>query len=205
MRLGRRTQAVVAGLALAAAGAAEAQQAHDPDWPCVQRKVPELAMGQMWSGPIPEGDAATDDAVEELARTLAPRRVTVEAIGAEAQAAVRDLPPEARAERLGELFAELLDRINAERGEIIAGIGRYARRQAELADRIEAMQLELGNLEAAPEAEKDRDRIEELRERLAWDARVFKERSQSLTFVCETPVLLEQRAFAIARTLAALI
>jgi hypothetical protein len=44
-----------------------------------------------------------------------------------------------------------------------------------------------------------------LEDRLAWEARIFKERAQSLTYVCETPVLLEQRAFAIARTLAALI
>ncbi len=35
--------------------------------------------------------------------------------------------------------------------------------------------------------------------RLEWDKRIFDERSQSLTYVCETPTLLEQRAFEIAR------
>ena len=55
-----------------------------------------------------------------------------------------------------------------------------------------------------PEDQKDWDRIEELQDALAWDIRVYKERAQALTFVCETPVLLEQRAFAIARTLAEL-
>ena len=197
--------ALAAGLALAAAGGAGAAQGTDPDWPCVQRKVPELSIGQMWSGPLPEGDAAANADAQQLAQRLTPRRVTVEAIGSEAAVAVDDLAPEARAEQLGEIFAALLDRINAERGEIISGIGRYARRQTELSDRIETMQRELSTLEAEPDDGKDWDRIEELRDTLAWDTRIFKERAQSLTYVCETPVLLEQRAFAIARELAGLL
>ena len=44
-----------------------------------------------------------------------------------------------------------------------------------------------------------------MRNTLAWDTRIFKQRAQSLNYVCETPVLLEQRAFAIARALAGLI
>jgi hypothetical protein len=44
-----------------------------------------------------------------------------------------------------------------------------------------------------------------LRQKLAWDTRIFRERSQSLTYVCETPVLLERRAFELARALAGLI
>ena len=26
----------------------------DPDWPCIQRKVPQLWIGQMWTGPAIE-------------------------------------------------------------------------------------------------------------------------------------------------------
>jgi len=36
-------------------------------------------------------------------------------------------------------------------------------------------------------------------ERLLWDTRVFDERLQSLSYVCESPVLLEQRLFALSR------
>ena len=35
-----------------------------------------------------------------------------------------------------------------------------------------------------------------------WDIRVFEDRRSSLGYLCEQPVLLEQRAFALARTIA---
>jgi hypothetical protein len=191
-----------AALAVVAAAGAAAQEV-DPDWPCVQRKVPELSIGQMWAGPIPEEGAPEE--IRALAQELAPRRVEIGAVEEAAAAAVAELGPEARAERLGELFAAILDRINAERGEIIAGIGRYARRQAGLSDHVEELQLELAGLEAATGEARDEARIAELRERLAWETRVFRERSQSLAYVCETPVLLERRAFEIARALGELL
>jgi hypothetical protein len=167
--------------------------------------VPELSIGQMWAGPVPEPDAVADAEVRSRAQRLSPRRVSVEEVGSEAAAAVQALGPEARAEELGALFAAMLARINVERGAVIAGIGRYARHQTELADRIEAMQVELAGLEAAPDDGKDWDRIEELTDTLAWDTRTFRDRAQSLTYVCESPVLLEQRAFAIGRALAELL
>jgi hypothetical protein len=200
----KRRALAAGGLALAAwAGIAGAAQQPDPDWPCVQRRVPELTAAQMWAGPPPSGEASPE--IEELARHLAARRVPVEEVGAEAAGAVEGLDPAERGERLAELFGAVLHRLNAERGQIIAGIGRYARHQTALSDRIEAMQLELAGLEAAPDDAKDWDRIEELRDTLLWETRVFKERAQSLSYVCETPVLLEQRAFAIARALAGLL
>jgi hypothetical protein len=186
-----------------ATGAAVAAQPVDPEWPCVQRKVPELAVGQMWAGPLPEG--APPEEVRALARELSPRRIEVDAIAAAAAVEVEGLPPEARAEMLGELFGAMLDRINVERGQVIAGIARYARRQEAMSARVEEMQLELAELEAAPDDARDLDRIEELRDRLAWETRVYRERRQSLSYVCETPVLLERRAFELARALAGLI
>ena len=27
------------------------RQGADPDWPCIQRKVPELSLAQIWNGP----------------------------------------------------------------------------------------------------------------------------------------------------------
>jgi hypothetical protein len=198
---GLRRLALATALALASlpAGAAEFD---DPEWPCIQRKVPELALFQMWPGPLPEDEPAADPERRAVAQSLVPRRVTLN----EAEARVSDyasrLPDETRAGTLTALFAEVLAQINRERSEIIAGIGRYARRQAELSDSVEAMQQDLVALQSVPEAEKDWDRIEELEDRLVWEARVYRERAQSLTYVCETPVLLEQRAFALGRVIA---
>ncbi len=56
-------------------------------------------------------------------------------------------------------------------------------------------------MEAAEEP--DFDAIDAEEEALDWDQRILTERQQSLTYVCETPVLLEQRAFALGRALSA--
>lgn len=193
---------LLTGWAGLAGGPAQAAEFDDPEWPCIQRKVPELALFQMWPGPPPAGEPAADPDRRAVAGRLAPRRVSVE----EAEALVADyasgLPPETRAEALTALFSEVLALINRDRAEIIAGIGRYARRQAEMSETVETLQQELVVLQAVPEAERDWDRIEELEDRLAWETRVYKDRAQSLTYVCETPVLLEQRAFALGRVIA---
>jgi hypothetical protein len=38
--------------------------------------------------------------------------------------------------------------------------------------------------------------------RRSWDMRLYEDRRDSLTYLCEQPVLLEQRAFALARAIA---
>ena len=51
---------LAAVLATCAVGA-RAADSRDPDWPCVQAKVPELSVVAMWAGP-PLDDAAKADA-----------------------------------------------------------------------------------------------------------------------------------------------
>ena len=41
--------------------------------------------------------------------------------------------------------------------------------------------------------------MDEVEKQLDWSTRIFQDRQQSLTYVCETPVVLEQRAFALGR------
>ena len=47
----------------------------------------------------------------------------------------------------------------------------------------------------------DFDRVDQLEEQIDWDERIYHDRARSLTYVCETPVLLEKRAYAIAQIL----
>ena len=35
--------------------------------------------------------------------------------------------------------------------------------------------------------------------RIQWDTRIFEERRKTISYVCEVPVLIEQRLFALAR------
>lgn len=175
----------------------------DADWPCIQRKVEGLTLGQMWGHPPPEGDWRADPRIGELVGLLAPRRTPIEMVEAQAQDFTADLAEDARAEKIAQLFAGILSVLDGERGEIVGGIARYAQKQTGLAARVEAQQTELVAAKAA--ADPDLDTIEALTDRLAWDVRVFRERAQSLTYVCEAPVLIEQRAFAIGRILAELV
>lgn len=184
------------------AGLATAADQSDPDWPCVQRKVPRLSAGQMWPGPPAEGNWEDDPAISRLAGVMAARRTTLDEVRALAADYGAEIEPSSRPARMALLFAGVLDRIDTERRAIMGGISRYAHRQVALSDAVKAKETALAELRADPEA--DPDAVEEAQDNVNWDIRVFRERSQSLTYVCETPVLLEQRAFAIARILAEL-
>lgn len=173
-------------------------QATEGDWPCIQRKMGELTASQMWDGPEIDTAAGWRDnpVIAALAAELAQRRVPLD----EAASRIERFAAEAgrdRNARLTALFARVLDRINAERGRLIAGIERYARRQRELADRIKTSELAIAARHAGPPA--GGPPVSELEDSLHWDTRIYDERQAALAYVCESPVLLEQRAFALAR------
>jgi len=195
---------MVAGTGALPAGASMRHQPEkNPDWPCVQRLVPEIAPGMIWTGP-PIGSvdrSRRDRAIEDLAGELAARRVPVEDARELIDQFAGSLDPADKDQALTRLFAETLEIINRDRASIIAGIKRFARQQRQLSDKIEQINATLRDLEkdGAGDAEARRATLEEQRE---WSVRIFDEREASLTYLCEQPVLLEQRAFALARAIA---
>ncbi|MEM7668924.1 MAG: hypothetical protein AAF317_07195 [Pseudomonadota bacterium] len=193
--------AVLLALALGVSVAhSPAEAFNDPDWPCVQRKVTGLSIGQMWSAPLPpeEADWRGDVAVNELAPLLAARRTDLEA----AESRIGSLEwSENRNERLTLLFAGIFEIIERDRRRIISGITRYAQKQRALSEQIDAMQA---SIVAERRATRDDDfdaldALEEREDQLIWDTRIYQERNRSLTYVCESPVILEKRVFALAR------
>jgi hypothetical protein len=190
--------------ALAAAPSAAPPGAAEPtdsDWPCIQRLVPELAASQMWAGPPPDHaatPASPDRDTAQLASRLASRSMPVD----EAQAAIErfanGLAPAERERQLARLFQDVLELINRERSQIIAGIKRYTRKQRQLAERITQESGKLANLQ--PGTTPDAATQESLNER-QWDLRVFEDRQRMLRQICEQPVLLEERAFALSRAM----
>ena len=101
------------------------------------------------------------------------------------------------------LFAATFDHVEPARDRVMAGITRYAHKQAalEAADRGPAPPV---RPRSKPLETKDFDRMDEVEKQLDWATRIFQDRQQSLTYVCETPVILEQRAFALGRAAQAL-
>ena len=197
---------MLAALALFAGGTPESHAAasKDPDWPCVQVKVPHVSAGMMWAGPeIDEKDRSWEAVPEvaELVRTLSQRRLAIEETPPLIEAFAKKQQAD-KQRQLTLLFAGLLQTINEERDAIMRGIARYARQQAARADAIRSARDELAALatKASP-TEQEKARLAALEDQLNWETRIYDERAQSLTYVCDSPRILEQRLFSLARTI----
>ncbi len=172
------------------------------DWPCRQAKVATIAPAAVWSGPPIDmaQDWRGDPEVAALVSRASERRTPLE----EAQSAIanyaRRLNNDEKNGKLTLLMAGIFDRLNAERASVIAGLERYGHKQKDMANRIRSEVEELNA--AQSEANRDEQRVSDLANRVQWDTRVFEDRRRALTFVCETPVLIEQRLGALARTIA---
>jgi hypothetical protein len=185
----------VLGLALCltqAPGIAGATDFSDPDWPCTQRKVENLSASLMWPEPVTR--MPLTPAANDLVAILSLRRVTLEEAGTHVQTFVEKSAP-VDGQLLGNIFLNVFENLADRRQRLIAGIARYSRSQIALASRIDGTRVEMATL--AGEKKPDFDRIDKLEEQLDWDERIYRDRSQALTYVCETPVLLEKRAYAI--------
>ncbi len=203
---GRAVLATV--LALAAAPVttpAAAADFSDPTWPCIQPKVAALSPGLMWPEPLPEagsGPHADPDlkpAIDDLASRLALRRVPVEDFPGliDAFAATNGSDPALMAA----VFQRAFTLIDNDRKRLIAGIGEYSAKQIGLSEKIDATRTAMSAEEALDEP--DFDKLDTLEEELDWDERIYTDRARSLTYVCETPVILEKRLYAIAKALLA--
>ena len=197
-----RRLVIAAVLALAAPGAALAADPRYPDWPCAQIKVPEISIAAVWAGPPIDdvGSAWEDDpAIRNLVAQLAARRTPL----ADAEKRISEVVTGSAAERQQKaklIFAGLFRTLNQERGEVMNGIERFTRKQKEFADQVRATIFELRELQDAPG--QDEAKIDELGSRIEWQTRIFEERQKTIGYVCEVPVLIEQRLFALARAIA---
>ena len=192
---------IAAALLLATAGPALSAANNDPDWPCIQRKVPELSFGQIWTGaelPASAKDWSQDRRISELVEELAARRLPIADAQQQIKEFAADLPADQMDDRLAKLVQGLFEHMDHERSEVMSGIGRYARNQLKLAARLRKEASEVDAMRGKPDA--NVNEIAARTDRLTWETRVFEERVQSLTYVCEVPTLIEQRLYALAKT-----
>ncbi|PSJ58193.1 hypothetical protein [Pseudaminobacter soli (ex Li et al. 2025)] len=188
-------------LALATAHPTFAAGKVDPDWPCMQRKVPELSLAQVWNGPeLPEAAKkwADDPDIARRVDDLAARRLPL----ADAQQQIKDfagaLPPDQLLPKMTMLEQGLFEHMDAERSHVMEGIARYAHRQIEMAADLRKESSDLDTLE---DNKGDPKEIIERTDHLAMGTRIFEERVKSLTYVCEVPTLIEQRLYQLSKTI----
>jgi hypothetical protein len=166
----------------------------DPDWPCMSIRVAQMSLASVWDGPPADpflASWAADADVAALVRRVTPRRVPL----ASAQQSIRTfaagLGPGHR-ERLLALVAGLFDTLDQERSVVLAGLDRLGRRQKQLNETI------LGDM--ARMRTQPQDGAAPLADQLNWEVRLFEQRRQSTSAVCNVPTIIEQRLFALVRT-----
>ena len=192
-------RAALTGLALAGM---PVRAAPSGDWPCIQPRVPELSAATFWSGPPLDDSAAKawrdNSDVARLVTGVVSRRTPVE----DAEKMIADYAGAHKGDKDGLMlvFAGAFGELNGLRTRIVHGIERFARNQRQLSEALNKDRAELSTLIAATEkTEQQRARIQELQTKIQWQTRLHNERQGALRYVCETPVLLEQRIFSIAR------
>jgi hypothetical protein len=198
--LERIAVALMAALACATAAVAQQDSAKKKlDWPCQQILVDRISAAAVWSGPPIDNVAwKSDPAVAALAAQLAARRTPLDEaerlVGDFAQAQVAN-----KSNKLTAVFAGVFETLNDERAQVIEGLRRFGAKQREFAAAIRA-ESQASQTSATQSADNRGDQAQDAAaQKLQWDMRLFDERRQSLAFVCESPTLIEQRLFALAK------
>jgi hypothetical protein len=172
----------------------------DPDWPCQQIKTPTFSLASVWAGPQLDLNSQSwrdEGDVADLTAKMAQRRVPM----AEVESAIAGFKAKAGAEtdpKLLAAFAAAFEDLSQQRSQILAGLDRFGRKQRALADRIRAENAavqESSDQNGAGQAPPGGDS----QGRLQWDIRIFDDRRQTISYVCEVPTLIEQRIGEIAR------
>jgi len=99
------------------------------------------------------------------------------------------------------VFARVFGTLSKRRTRIINGIGEFSLSQIGLSEQIDTTRVEMDRLMSAENP--DYDKVDALEEKLDWDQLIYTDRQRNLTYLCETPVLLERRLFGIAQMLQA--
>ncbi len=172
-------------------------------WPCEQPERPEISLGSVWQGPDPSAAEATwrgIPAVEALVSQVGPRRLPQdEAVAAIHRFAAGYADEKDRSAMLIQVFAGLFDTMGKERGEIIRGIRHFNHRQDALSQRIEAGWKAIDALDPnSTDPAVAQQRIG-LQEAIDWDSRIFDDRQRLLPEICQQPIVIEQRLYALAR------
>jgi hypothetical protein len=194
--------ACTATLWIAPAALAQRDAFHqNQDWPCRQILVERISVAAVWSGPpIDNVPWQKDSAVATLVAQLAARRTQLN----DAEHLIEEFALTQGANKVNRLiavFAGLFETLNVERAQVIDGLLQFGAKQRELAARISAGSAPTQRNGTIPAQNPGEQVSDPSAQQLEWDMRVFDERRQSIAFVCESPTLIEQRLFGLARAI----
>jgi hypothetical protein len=210
MRVNLKSTIIVLGLAGfgLVTGSALAADKTNPDWPCVQKKIENLSVGQTWDGPPVETDKvpwADDEKIKDVLAVITSRRVPLPEAEAAVKAFAEAQPAADRDAKLVLLFAGLFETSNTQRRTVIGGLEKYLRAQRGRAEVIQQKGLELDELKQKSGTDEAAEMaVAKAQEAYDWESRIFQERQQNIPVACEIPVIIEQRLYDLVKTIRAL-
>jgi len=182
----------------AGTGTGTAASANSNDWPCPQRFVPEISIGTVWTGPSVDPylnewwkNKEVFALVDDLMENNLDEKAGITAINSFAKGLGKD-----RKKILTMLVAGLFQKVNSERSHQLRGIRRFVDHQRKLTDRISALSAKKRALKKEGVKKADPGLVK-LDEDLTWTVRIFDERDKLTPYICEEPVLLEQKLGAL--------
>ena len=179
-------------------------QSSNTDWPCIQQLVPEVNAAVVWPEPITDdikGNWRKDNKISQLAHELGDIDGVTEELQRKIAEFAEAIPENERTVSLNMLADGIVDVTNNRRQLFIKGIQRYTRQQQAIAKQVESQlnQLDALENETGEAAVKQR---QELKETAQWHQRVFDQREQTITALCDRPVELETTLGDVLRELA---
>jgi hypothetical protein len=196
---------LVCGLSLQPAlQAAETPGDENPDWPCEQILVPEIAPAVVWAGPSIEGmqDAWRKDAeVESLVQRLTSADYNLDNADNDIGAFAKRQPAAEKDHKLTLLFAGVIQRLNEVRSNELNDIMRYARGQSDRANQLSGELDEMVKLQDDP-SEAAQKRLALIQGEMELKQRMFDDREAFIQHLCGRPVVIEQKVGTLARTIA---
>jgi DNA polymerase III alpha subunit len=155
----------------------------------------------VWAGPSLDDVRdkwKSDPKVSALVTRLSARRTPLD----EAEKDIKEFLASAASDKVTAgklLFAGLFDTLNAQRSSVMNGLERVMRKQREAAEKVRDDTLALQALQSAPSP--DQSKVDELSNQLLWETRVFEDRRRVVKYVCEVPTAIDQRLFALGRSI----
>lgn len=169
----------------------------DPTWPCIQRKVDRLSLGLMWPQAV-ETDAQTQSHdIKALADLLALRRIELKALEQDVARFAEQY--DGNPQVIGAVFQNVFESLSSRRTKIIKGIEKFSLSQIALSEKIDSARVAMTRELSLDKP--DFDKVDALEEQLDWDQVIYSDRQKSITYLCETPTLLEKRLYGIAQVL----
>ncbi|MFK7996873.1 MAG: hypothetical protein AB8B87_22235 [Granulosicoccus sp.] len=192
---------LIFGVAVLSVASPTIAQEVDPEWPCIQRLIPEVSPAVMWPVPVEDGMRAQyrqDSRIKSLAEELGDIETFTEAHQQSIEDFAEGVSESERELQLTLLATGVVDVSNRVRKDYISGIKRYTRQQIAISEQIEETLNELSLLEAQELENKDEAR-QDITDTLRWHERVYDQRERSIQLLCEAPVELEQQLSEVLR------